>query len=171
MHCNQIFSKQLARMVVMTMMSSAGWEFLQSTLWGILTADFFLCLRASFIRSIFSAPAQTCQEKKFCLFFDAAQESRCMVTAPWTPNKSHVQATYNFFSPNSVFFKGWPCSRCNWIPSLPFTFLRLMVAMMMMILISFSEMHCKQIFSNRCGIFLSEHEVEFQLRKAIKVSR
>ena len=121
MHCNQIFSKQLARMVVMTMMSSAGWEFLQSTLWGILTADFFLCLRASFIRSIFSAPAQTCQEKKFCLFFDAAQESRCMVTAPWTPNKSHVQATYNFFSPNSVFFKGWPCSRCNWIPSLPFT--------------------------------------------------
>ena len=53
----------------------------------------------------------------------------------------------------------------------PLLCLRLMVAMMMMILISFSEMHCKQIFSNCCGIFLSEHEVEFQLRKAIKVSR
>lgn len=33
------------------------------------------------------------------------------------------------------------------------------------------EMHCKQIFSNHCGIFLSEHEVEFQLGKAIKLSR
>ena len=43
--------------------------------------------------------------------------------------------------------------------------------LMITMIILRSEMHCKQIFSNGGGIFLCEHEVEFQLRKAIKVSR